>query len=141
MKGVRKTMILGLMIIIAMAGLVWAGGQQEPAVDSGGKSGPITLGVFGDQGHNLVPFKWIEEEAAAKGIKLNVVGVPFTAVYEKLKTEFIGGTGAYDVVVFYPSYLGEFAEFGYLRPLDPFFSQYDPEIDDVVPAYKDLYCS
>ncbi len=138
--GVRKTMVITLMIIITLTGFVWAGGQKEAAGDAGSE-GPITLAVFGDQGHNLVPFEWIEEEAAAMGIELEVIGVPFTAVYEKLKTEFIGGTGAYDVVVFYPSYLGEFAEFGYLQPLDPFFSMYDPELDDIVPAYKDLYCS
>jgi multiple sugar transport system substrate-binding protein len=77
--------------------------------------------------------------AAARGIDIKIVGVPFTSVYEKLKTEFVGGTGAYDVVIFYPAYLGEFAEFGYLQPLDPLFSVHDPKMDDVIPAYRDLY--
>lgn len=98
------------------------------------------IAVFGDQGQNLIPLEWMADEAKEKGIEIEVVGVPFTAVYEKLKTEFIGGTGAYDVVIFYPSYLGEFADFGYLMPLDPFFEEIDPHIDDVVPAYKELYC-
>lgn len=100
----------------------------------------ITITVYGDEGQNLQPVEWLKTDAAAKGITLEVVGVPFTSVYEKLKTEFIGGTGAYDVVIFYPSYLGEFAEFGYLQPLDSLFSIHDPKMDDVVPAYRDLYC-
>jgi len=122
-------------LVFAQAG--FAGGQGDAATDDG----PIKIAVYGDQGHNLVPLEWIREEALKKGIDIEVIGVPFTAVYEKLKTEFIGGTGAYDLVIYYPAYLGEFAEFGYLLPLDDFFSQYDPEMDDIVPAYRDLYCT
>jgi len=99
----------------------------------------VTLTVYGDEGQNLVPVEWLKPLAAAKGITLQTVGVPFTSVYEKLKTEFVGGTGAYDVVIFYPAYLGEFAEFGYVQPLDGLFSVHDPKMDDVVPAYRDLY--
>jgi multiple sugar transport system substrate-binding protein len=99
----------------------------------------VTITVYGDQGQNLTPVEWLKPMAAAKGINLEIVGVPFTSVYEKLKTEFVGGTGAYDVVIFYPAYLGEFAEFGYIQPLDGLFSVHDPKMDDVVPAYRDLY--
>lgn len=101
--------------------------------------GNVKITVYGDTGQNLTPVEWLKTAAAAKGITLDVVGVPFTSVYEKLKTEFVGGTGAYDVVIFYPSYLGEFAEFGYIQPLDGLFSGHDPKMDDVVPAYRDLY--
>jgi multiple sugar transport system substrate-binding protein len=99
----------------------------------------VTVTVYGDQGQNLQPVEWLKADAAARGINIEIVGVPFTSVYEKLKTEFVGGTGAYDVVIFYPAYLGEFAEFGYLQPLEPLFSGHDPKMDDVVPAYRDLY--
>ncbi len=99
----------------------------------------VTLTVYGDQGQNLTAVEWLKPLAAARGITLQTVGVPFTSVYEKLKTEFVGGTGAYDVVIFYPAYLGEFAEFGYVQPLDPLFPVHDPKMSDVVPAYRDLY--
>lgn len=102
-------------------------------------AGKVTITVYGDQGQNLTPVEWLKPMAAEKGIELQVVGVPFTAVYEKLKTEFVGGTGAYDVAIFYPAYLGEFAEFGYIQPLEPLFPVHDPKMDDVVPAYRDLY--
>jgi multiple sugar transport system substrate-binding protein len=116
---------------VLTAALLLAAGNA-PAAD-------ITITVYGDQGQNLTPVEWLKPAAAAKGIKLETVGVPFTSVYEKLKTEFVGGTGAYDVVIFYPAYLGEFAEFGYIQPLDGLFSVHDPKMDDVVPAYRDLY--
>ena len=99
----------------------------------------VKVVVFGDQGHNLVPLEWIKDEASKKGIEIEIVGVPFTAVYEKLKTEFVGGTGAYDLVIFYPIYLGEFADFGYLRPLDDYIKELDPHLEDVIPAYRELY--
>ncbi len=99
----------------------------------------VTITVYGDEGQNLTPVEWMKPLAAARGITIDVVGVPFTSVYEKLKTEFVGGTGAYDMVIFYPAYLGEFAEFGYLQPLDPLFSIHDPKMGDVIPAYRDLY--
>ena len=142
MVGARKSILLIALALLLSAVPLFAGGQGEGeagAAAGEGEGETVTLAVYGDQGHNLVPFEWIREEAAANGIELEVVGVPFTEVYEKLKTEFVGQTGAYDVVVFYPAYLGEFADFGYLQPLDKFFSDYDPELDDIVPAYRDLY--
>jgi multiple sugar transport system substrate-binding protein len=102
-------------------------------------AGTVKIVVYGDEGQNLNPVQWLKPLAAAKGIEIETVGVPFTSVYEKLKTEFVGGTGAYDVVIFYPAYMGEFAEFGYLQPLEPLFNVHDPKMDDVVPAYRDLY--
>lgn len=139
MASVRKSVLLITLALFIAATPLFAGGQSEGSAEGTGEGETVTLAVYGDQGHNLVPFGWIRDEAAERGIELEIIGVPFTAVYEKLKTEFIGGTGAYDIVVFYPAYLGEFADFGYLRPLDEFFSMYDPELDDVVPAYRDLY--
>jgi multiple sugar transport system substrate-binding protein len=137
MLGSKKSYLLIAVALLLATTPLFANGQGE--AEAGADDGTVTLAVYGDQGHNLVPFEWIREEAAERGIQLEVVGVPFTEVYEKLKTEFVGQTGAYDVVVFYPAYLGEFADFGYLRPLDEFFSMHDPELDDIVPAYRDLY--
>ncbi len=140
MKGKSKIFLLAVVLVLIFTQAVFSGGQKD---EEGGaeKDGPIRIAVYGDQGHNLTPLEWIKEDAEKMGIEIEVIGVPFTAVYEKLKTEFIGGTGAYDLVIFYPAYLGEFAEFGYLKPLDQYFELYDPKLDDIVPAYRDLYCN
>lgn len=122
--GTKKFLLI--LLAVLMAGVL-------PAIAQ------VKITVYGDEGQNLNPVEWLKPAAAAKGITIDTVGVPFTSVYEKLKTEFVGGTGAYDLVIFYPAYLGEFAEFGYLQPLDPLFSIHDPKMDDVIPAYRDLY--
>lgn len=100
----------------------------------------VTLTVYGDAGHNLLPLEWYAKDIREKsGIDLRVVGVPFAEVYSKLKTEFVAATGAYDVVIFFPQSLGEFAALGYLRPLDDFARKYDPQLSDVATAFRELY--
>lgn len=102
----------------------------------------IKIVVFGDAGQNLKPLEWYKDKIREEsGIVIDqVVGVPFTSVYEKLKTEFVAQTGAYDLVVFYPAYLGEFAGLGYLMPLDDFAKKYDPKLDDVSTGVRELNC-
>ncbi|MCR4426726.1 MAG: extracellular solute-binding protein [Firmicutes bacterium] len=100
----------------------------------------VRIVVFGDAGHNLNPLEWYKDKIREEyGIVISdVAGVPFTNVYEKLKTEFVAETGAYDLVIFYPAYLGEFAGLGYLRPLDDFAAKYGPKLDDVSTGVREL---
>lgn len=95
--------------------------------------------IYGDA-QNLVPVQWLIDEAKEKGIEIQIAEVPFTSAAEKLKTEFMSQTGAYDLVVMYPSNVGEYADFNYIMPLDPFLKIADPHLEDVIPAYMGLYC-
>lgn len=104
----------------------------------------VTVNVIGDAGHNLAPYDIWAEDFAAMGINVQVTGVPFAGVYEKLKTEFVAQTGAFDVVTFYPSYIGDFAGNGYLLPLDDFMTRqpasvWDPHQEDVLAPFRLLY--
>lgn len=100
----------------------------------------VTINVVGDAGHNMLPFEYYAKEIKDQtGISIKATGVPFTEVYSKLKTEFVGQTGAYDLVVFFPSAIGEFAGLGYLRPLDDLAQKYDPRLSDVTPWFRELY--
>jgi multiple sugar transport system substrate-binding protein len=100
----------------------------------------VTVRVYGDAGHNLLPLEWYANEVKnLTGIDIKIIGVPFSDVYAKLKTEFVGGTGAYDLVIFFPTFIGEFAGLGYLRPLDDLAKKYDPKLDDVATAFRELY--
>ena len=84
------------------------------------KFNDVTITAFCDAGHNALPFEWYADEFKKAGINVKLVTAPFGNVYEKLKSEFVAGTGAYDVIVFFPLYLGEFAGMGYLKPLDEY---------------------
>lgn len=138
----KKILLLLSAAFFVVAPLVFAGGSKESTTTGTGSSqGPVTLTVFGEAGQNTLAVKWMEPIAAKRGIKINIVGVPFTSVYQKLKTEFVSGTGAYDMVIFFPAYLGDFAGNGYIQPLDQYFPIHDPKMSDVVPAYRLLYCT
>jgi multiple sugar transport system substrate-binding protein len=101
---------------------------------------PVTLVVAGDGGNNQIAWFWFEQEMEAEfGIDLQIMGFSFDDLYTKLKTEFVADTGAFDIVVFFPKYLGDFVSNGYLLPMTPYMETSDAGLDDIVPAFRDLY--
>jgi multiple sugar transport system substrate-binding protein len=106
--------------------------------------GGVTVTVVGDAGHNLGPYQFWADDFAAMGINIEIVEVPFADVYQVLKTEFVAGSGAFDVVTFYPSFIGDFAGNGYLLPLDDYITRepaavWDPNMNDVLIPFRELY--
>lgn len=104
----------------------------------------VTINLVGDAGHNLKPYEFWKDEFEEVGISINIIEVPFEGVYEKEKTEFVADTGAFDVVTFYPAYIGDFAGNGYLEPLDDYMARepaavWDPNADDVLRPFWELY--
>lgn len=105
----------------------------------------VTITVVGDAGHNLKPYEFWKSDFEKVGINIEIIEVPFEGVYEKEKTEFVAGTGAFDVVTFYPAYIGDFAGNGYLEPLDEYMKKdpsdvWDPNPADVLAPFWELYC-
>ena len=105
----------------------------------------VTVNVVGDAGHNLRPYEFWQNDFKKAGININIIEVPFSEVYKKEKVEFVAGTGAFDVVTFYPAYIGDFAGNGYLEPLDQYMeksppSVWDPNPSDVLKPFWELYC-
>ena len=108
------------------------------------KFGNVTINVVGDAGHNLLPYEFWKDHFPKAGIAIKIIEVPFEGVYEKEKTEFVAGSGAFDVVTFYPAYIGDFASNGYLEPLDAYMTKqpdgvWNPHQEDVLPAFRELY--
>ena len=97
-----------------------------------------TVTVMGDGGHNMNVFGFWMPEWRKAGIKLKAIEVPFADVYSKEKAEFIAGTKAVDLVVFYPAYIGDFASNGYLLPLDSYIKKDNPHLNDVITAFRKL---
>lgn len=84
--------------------------------------------------------EWFQPAVQTKfGIDVNVVRVPFERIAQATINDVAGGVGAYDVVLIPPRLLGDLAANEYLQPLDDFAAQWDPELDDVFPAYRELY--
>jgi len=106
--------------------------------------GAVTVNVVGDAGHNLKPYEFWKDDFSKAGITIKITEVPFEGVYEKLKTEFVAGTGAFDVVTFYPAYMGDYASNGYLEPLDSYLAKepaaaWGANQEDVLPPFRELY--
>jgi len=109
---VLRTVLLMLALLLVMAAPAIA--QAPPPLDVVKWSFPpafknVTITVVGDAGHNLKPYEFWKNDFEKVGITIQVIEVPFEGVYEKEKTEFIAATGAFDVVTFYPAYIGDFA--------------------------------
>ena len=101
--------------------------------------------MVGDAGQNMESLNKYADDFAKAGITIKQVGATFTGLYDKLKTNFVAGSGDYDMVIFYPSYIGDFAGNGYLAPLDDFMKKtpasiWDPKLDEVEPPYREIYC-
>jgi ABC-type glycerol-3-phosphate transport system substrate-binding protein len=56
------------------------------------------------------------------GIKVNVVEIPLANMHEKYLVEFLGGSGAYDVVDLDSTWIPEFAAAKYLEPMTSYIS-------------------
>jgi len=74
----------------------------------------VTVTVVGDAGQNIESLNKYADDFTKAGITFKQVGATFTGLYDKLKTDFVAGSGDYDMVIFYPSYIGDFAGNGYL---------------------------
>ncbi|MGQ9676167.1 MAG: extracellular solute-binding protein [Chloroflexota bacterium] len=119
---------------------------QPPTAPTQAAAGAIKPGtkinVFVDGGINVAPFEMFKEEIKQKsGIELVLTPVAQADVYTKLKNEFVSGTGAFDLVVYFPALLPEFVNLGNLKPMDEYVSILDPKLDDIIKPYRDLYCT
>ena len=101
--------------------------------------GGVTVRVMGDAGHNMNPFGFWRPEFERAGINIEVIEVPFAEVYSQQMAEFLAQAGTLDLVVFYPSFIGDYAGNDFIQSLEPFMDEYDPELDDVITAFRELY--
>jgi len=109
----------------------------------------VKLTICGDAGHNQKPFYWEKDHIAEiLGVELNIVGVPFGELVDKIMTDFSTGAGEYDIVVFPPFAGGDFYGGGYLVNIDPYIEKgktdpehWDVNWNDIMPTFRELYCS
>jgi multiple sugar transport system substrate-binding protein len=149
----KKFHISKILLLVLMISLVACAGPTTPPASApaapaqpaattapaAAAPGKTKLVIAGDGGANQVAFFWNKQEMEDEfGVSLDIIGFSFEDLYTKLKTEFVADTGAYDVVVFFPKYLGDFVANGYIIPLTPYINKFPPDMDDIVPAFRDL---
>jgi ABC-type glycerol-3-phosphate transport system substrate-binding protein len=62
------------------------------------------------------------------GIRFNIPDLPFSKLHDALITDFVSGTGNYDVMIIGSSWVGEMQN--YLEPLDAYIERDNFDIDD-----------
>jgi multiple sugar transport system substrate-binding protein len=73
------------------------------------------------------------------GAKINVITVPFSDLYQKLLTDWAGGTNSIDAAVFAPQWMADYVTPGYLEDLTARIdADKDIQEDDVAPFFRDF---
>jgi len=71
-------------------------------------------------------------------VKVNVVNIDNSQLYNKQVIEMVGETGAYDVVTLETSEKAEYAENGFILPMTDYFKDKKEQLDDVAPTLAAL---
>ncbi|MBE2278656.1 MAG: extracellular solute-binding protein [Rhodobacteraceae bacterium] len=71
-------------------------------------------------------------------VKVNVINIDNSQLYNKQVIEMVGQTGAYDVVTLETSEKAEFAENGFILPMTDYFADKQDQLQDVAPTLAAL---
>jgi multiple sugar transport system substrate-binding protein len=137
-RGAMRTNRTVALILVAFLGCTLGAMAENvsKAVQPGTK-----INVFVDGGINVFPFELFKDKIKElSGIEVVLNPVAQSDVYTKLKNEFVSGTGAFDLVVYFPALLPEFTNMKNLRAMDDLVSVRDPKLDDIITPFRTLYC-
>jgi multiple sugar transport system substrate-binding protein len=128
---------LGLSVLAidagAGAGVAGAASSQTSRSAAGR---PVYVEI--DAGDNQEPImKYTPAMDRKFGINVTQVALPFVGQYEKMVTELISRSGAYDLMFFPPYFLGDFVAKNFLVPIDSYIARMDPHLTNVVPVFRD----
>ncbi|MFD3524706.1 extracellular solute-binding protein [Streptomyces sp. NPDC058653] len=118
-RGITAT---ALVATLALAATACGGGDEESSGKSGSGEleGTVTWWDTSTVGSEDKVFKKLAEdfEATHKGVDVKYVNVPFGEAQNKFKNAAQSGSGAPDVIRSEVAWTPEFADLGYLAPLD-----------------------
>lgn len=138
--------LLALLMVTSM--ILSACGSQQPAAPT---QGPAASGTCTDA--DRVPITWstiagfytdamaslVADFEATHCVKVTVVNIDNSQLYDKQVIEMVGKTGAYDVVTLETAEKAEFAENGFILPMDDYLEAHpDVKYSDVAPILADM---
>ena len=80
-----------------------------------------------------------EEFNKQTGFVLETRAAPFLENRTKILQDATSKAGAYDLVILQTSWLGDFFNAGYLTPLTEWAEKYDPEFDDIIAPFNNVW--
>lgn len=122
----------------SIGALLRAGSAGGAVRRRGSRQESSSIVVEIDEGQNALPFQWFNSELKAKtGVTTTIQGLPFVGQYEKIVSELITQSSVYDVLVFPPQMLGDFAGKNFLKVLTDYGDESSLDLADVLPAYRE----
>jgi multiple sugar transport system substrate-binding protein len=139
-KRIRSLALASIVIAtLALAQVAPATSAQTPTAQ---RFDGVTLDVHGvSQPPQLDCLQMAADEFQEQtGATVNISGQGYGQLRDAALAAFVGGTGAYDILSTAYQWTGEFAEPGYLLPLDDLMAANPPENpDDFIPRAMELY--
>ena len=133
----KKLFVLSLIVLMVFSFSVLAMAQDKTWESQKGEFAGKTITVLVTDPHTMVVEAWKPKWEELTGGKIDIVVVPYSSLFDKMMTDFITGTGAYDLICWPSSWAGDIIGGGWVLPIKPFMDDYGyPNWDDVVPAQK-----
>ncbi|UCF99132.1 MAG: extracellular solute-binding protein [Spirochaetaceae bacterium] len=126
MKG--KT-IATLLVMLMFCLSLWAGGQSGAGAAEGETAKKVTLHMMSHRYPALEYYAEALQKAAPPNVRVETELMPYDQYIEKMRINLAGGSDAYDITYLDPQALKEFAEKGWLMPIDQYLTKYDSEYD------------
>ncbi len=129
--------ILAMMLVVIMLmSMVGCGAKEEaPAAKAAKTSINILMEDVPDTKCVMNRLSEFEEQT---GIKVNVESVNYSSMHEKILTQMLSNTNAYDVIVVDCYWVGEFAAAGWMAPLDDFIAESKFDTSVYIPSMMEM---
>lgn len=119
----RKSVACLLAVTLA-AGILSGCGGSKGSDRAGESSGDKTINILmEDVADTEIVKNQINDFQNETGIKVNIETIGYSSMHEKLLTQMIGNSNAYDVVVVDCYWVGEFTKAGWLEDLGPYIEK------------------
>lgn len=131
--------IFALMLVIAMMiSMVGCGTKQEAKANNSAASKTSINILMEDVPDTQCVMDRLSEFEAETGIKVNVESVNYSSMHEKILTQMLSTTNAYDVIVVDCYWVGEFAAAGWMEPLDQYITDNNFDTSVYVPSMMEM---
>ena len=131
-----KKLIALLLALVMILSMTACGAKEEaPAAKAGKTTINILMEDVPDTNHVLAN---LEEFTKQTGITVNVESVNYSSMHEKILTQMLSNTNAYDVIVVDCYWVGEFAAAGWMAPLDEFITKSGFDTSVYVPSMMEM---
>jgi len=99
----------------------------------------VTLTVAVLSGVHPVPWKDAAKDFKnLTGVEVEVVEFSFSAIYDKLMTEAVSHSGAFDIMEVCNMWVPDFKAGNFILPLDDYIAKWNPNLEDIAEPVKKL---